>query len=752
MKKSGNSRRVYICVMGLFAVLALFCVIRIAMPNKTYDFQEDVLFPEGVNAENVVIYDGISLPAGGYEVEVFYETDGDLKAHINLQDGTVFHGGLKTNGEHTYANASRTGFHAWLYESTEQMQVIFTGKEDAIAFHGVRFTETNQLWTMLLTVILFAAFVTFLGLQYHYHWSAVLTVEQKAGIWGVLLIATVSSFISLTGEGLKSIDLTFHYMRIEGVADGFVSGQLPVRIEPEWLFGQGFGCGIFYCNGLLVLPGILRLLGFTVVASTNIFFVTMNLLTATIAYHCFRKIFGSYRVGLACSALYTLSTYRIYKLYQTGDFGDGTALTFYPLVIYGYYRVFTENPESKKYKTAWLPLALGYAGFMQTHVLTCEITLFVTILLCLVCIKKVIKKRVFVELAKGAAGAFALSLWYLVPFADYYLTQDIRIKHFIARIIQARGATPVHMLFHFWLRGEYTPQGNNGALQTYPVGIGLMLLVGLAAFLIIWFNGFPRTEKGENHLKFGKLSAVFGTLLVVMSLNSFPWDRLQRMSDLFAPLISSMEFPTRVLGWATAFLICVFGVCLWYFEKNGWNKCFWAGILVVLISITTSTCYMSENVLVDAGTFTVYNEEGMGSGFVSDSEFVLEGTKTGELTVENPVWPEVIEVRSYEKNYLSYTVDCANPSDEESYMDVPILSYRDYRARTATGEELQVTYNERMQVRVMLPAGFDGQWTVAFEPPVYWRICELVSLASGVLLVVYCVRTYGKRRRKFRVI
>ena len=33
-------------------------------------------------------------------------------------------------------------------------------------------------------------------------------------------------------------DIVFHMMRIEGVKDGLVSGQFPVRIPPEWLFGM----------------------------------------------------------------------------------------------------------------------------------------------------------------------------------------------------------------------------------------------------------------------------------------------------------------------------------------------------------------------------------------------------------------------------------------------------------------------------------------------------------------------------------
>lgn len=747
MGKSGANRRWYIIILGLIAIPALFCIFKIVSPKHSYYVSGETVLSEASGAGERVVYEGIALPAGVWLVGVEYTTDTDYNAHIGIQDGTVFPGGLKTNGEHVYKNGTDTGFHMWLYEGTEQLQVTleYSG-EGSCAVHGVRFTETRLLWTMLLTVLLFAAFLAVLFLNWHFYWRDRLSREQKTVVLGIALITLFSSFFPLTGKGLNGIDLTFHYMRIEGVKDGLLSGQIPVRIEPEWLFGQGFACAIFYCDILLLFPALLRLLGFTVVTSCNLFFIGMNLATACIAYHCFKRIFDSRRVGLACSALYTLSTYRIYKLYQTGDLGDGTALTFYPLILYGYYRVFTEDPEDKKYKTAWLPLTLGYAGLMQTHVLTCEITLFLTIVLCLVCIRKVIRKKTFLELLKGAMGAFALSLWYLVPFLDYYLTQDVHIKNLSARTIQHRGLTPAHLLFHFWRKGGNTPLGDNGAQFTYPVGVGLVLLVGLAVFLILWFNRFPGVEKEDGRLKFGKTAALIGVLLLVMSLNSFPWDRIQGLSELFAPLISSLEFQTRVLGWGTALLICASGVCLWYFERNGLSACFWGGVLAVVISVTTSTCFMSEHVLAGMGTLSVYNEEGMGSGFVSDSEFVLEGTNTAELTLENPSWSEGVEVGFCEKYYLSVKMDCTNAAAGEGWVDLPMLSYRDYCARTETGEKLPVTHNERYQVRVILPEGFDGRITVRFESPVYWRISEAVSVLAFALLILYGVRTKKKRR------
>ena len=114
---------------------------------------------------------------------------------------------------------------------------------------------------------------------------------------------------------------------------------------------------------------------------------------------------------------------------MVGAVGEGSAYTFLPLVVYGIYLVFEKDVEDREFHKSWIILGLGYAGLIQTHVLTCEITALFTVLFCLIYIRRVFTWPRFRQLASGAFFALGLSLWYLVPFVDYYLTQDVRIRH-----------------------------------------------------------------------------------------------------------------------------------------------------------------------------------------------------------------------------------------------------------------------------------------------------------------------------------
>lgn len=71
------------------------------------------------------------------------------------------------------------------------------------------------------------------------------------------------------------------------------------------------------------------MLGFTVTESYLLYCIVLNIAIAAIAWYCFGKMFRDDVIGLACSGLYTLSIFRIYKLLITGAVGEGSAFTFY---------------------------------------------------------------------------------------------------------------------------------------------------------------------------------------------------------------------------------------------------------------------------------------------------------------------------------------------------------------------------------------------------------------------------------------
>lgn len=721
-------------ILGILAVLAAVCVVRIAMPNREWNYPGSYAFTEGEPCTDRAVYEHIPLGMGVYRVELSYESTGEANAICNVKDSTVYTGGLLCNGEHMYRALEHTSYDFWLYEPTEELSVTvdYSG-QGGLTTGDLRIVETNLLWTRYLVILLVLAFIILGTLRTEKR-------HNRSVIFGIGVIAFLASIPYLYDGLISGADLTYHLQRIEGVKDGLLTGQFPVRLEPRWVFDHGYANGIFYCNMLLYFPALLRMLGFTVTESYILYCIALNIATTVISWYCFGKMFRDDRIGLVCSGLYTLSIFRLYKLLITGAVGEGSAFTFLPLVVYGIYLVFVRDVEDTEFHKSWLILGTGYTGLIQTHVLTCEITAVMTVLLCVLYLRKVFELPRFRQLAQGALLALGLSLWYLVPFLDYYMTQDMKIQHASARTIQDRGVILPQLLHHFWISGHATPLGDNGMQYSHPVGVGLILVAGVILFWLLLFLGDLGKENGAEK-NFVIRAAGLGCLALWMSTNYFPWDSIQNTSGLAATLVSSLQFPNRFLGWGTAFLVVVAGYVLKYFKGHR-EMLYRMSLVTIAVALSTSYLYLmdSEDQETD---YYLYNEESMGFGYISGEEYLIYGTDSSKLSFAKPEAGEDIQITDYAKRGLNAAFFCRNASQDPERITLPILLYKGYRAVSESGETLVIADDDNHLLQVCVPGGYEGRITVRFVEPWYWRGAEVITLVTVLGMGFWMIR---KRR------
>ena len=423
--------------------------------------------------------------------------------------------------------------------------------------------------------------------------------------------------------------------------------------------------------------------------------------------------------------------------------GEGSAFTFFPLVLYGIYLVFEGKKEEREFRNSWIVLGLGYAGLVQTHVLSCEIAALMTVLLCLVYLPKLFEKERFLKCVQGAFFALGLSLWYLVPFLDYYFTQDVKIRHASARTIQERGVTFVQELQTFWNFHDTAASTTERMQYTHPVGPGLFLIAGVFLLLLLLFlEVIPRGKETEK--SFAIRSAGLGCLVLWMATDTFPWDALQTTSQTAATLVSSLQFPYRFIGWGMTFLIVVVGYLLSFFRKN--QKLFYRmGLVIVMTAVATSYVYLIDVEDESTGAIHLFNRESMGFGYISGEEYLIYGTDSSALSFAKPKADEGIGISEYEKKGLRATFFCENSSDTQGTVKLPILLYKGYQASGDGGESLEITDDRSHLFGVSIPAGYSGRITVKFTEPWYWRAAELITLTVVVAFVAGMV--YKRRCR-----
>ena len=146
--------------------------------------------------------------------------------------------------------------------------------------------------------------------------------------------------------------------------------------------------------------------------------------------------------------------------------------------------------------------------------------------------------------------------------------------------------------------------------------------------------------------------------------------------------------------------------------------------------LITSLFYMNQ-ISLEAGSLVLYDEKGMGTGYLSGAEYLPYGTQESLLTYHAPYAGEGVTIKDYEKKYLDISFAAQNVAAEESYADVALLNYKGYQATVVqSGERLPITPGDNNCVRVLLPAGFEGKVSICFVEPWYWRVAEVVSMFS----------------------
>lgn len=716
-------------------------------------FGKNAIYEYGAEQQEGGVFRNISLPAGTYEVRLRFETDVDAVNLCSVIDPAQGFKRLLTNGEVLYSGRQETGFMMWLLQDTAGLEVQAVHNGGSLEVQGLTLAQNNGLQRIRLALTVTACLlVDGIWLWFARDRRYGIDPVKKTVVFGLGLITLFASLPLMTDYILSSGDVGYHLMRIEGLRDGILAGQFPVRIAPEWIQGYGYADAVFYGQTLLLPAAALRMLGFTVTTSYRLYIFGVNLATAWVAYRCFRRIFGHPYIGLLCSMLYTLSLYRLYKLYMRGSLGEALGLLFLPLIAYGFWRVFTEDHRAKAYRWCFVPLAVGFAGIIQTHLLTCELVGGFTILLCILLWRRVFRRETFLALAKAALCSALAAAWFIVPFLDYMVTGDFMIHHAYGRTIQERGLYPAHLFSVYPFTGTSVFPAEDGMVQAMPVGVGFALLACLLLWGYLRFLGrkFLKEQEGPEkiYVTLGDIGLGFSVLAMCMSLSAFPWNRIQSLHRVTATLVSSLQFPERTLMIAGIGAVLVAGVlACWAFRRQhrGWRIGF-CGLTAGLTVLTS--LLMLDHMVHNTGFVRIYNDEGMGSGYIAGQEYLPYGTDAARLLYRGPVAGGDVEIEGYEQGPLQMEVSCRNPGGTGT-LNLPLLYYKGYRAHDVDGgAELRVYAGENNTVHVEIPPEYEGTVRTAFVSPWYWRLAEGISLAACAGLAAGYYRACKKNRRQ----
>ncbi len=581
-----------------------------------------------------------------------------------------------------------------------------------------------------------------------------LDAPEKTILFSLILLVALSSApifsFYLNGGG----DLQFHLCRIEAIRQALLTGQFPVRISGYWNNGYGYASSVLYGEVFLYFPALLRIIGFSPQSAYKMYLLTANIFTCLSSYYCLKKICGERLSALMGTALYMLVPYRLSTLHLRAAVGEYTAMIFLPLVIYGLYLIYTQPGQERKENgvvhSGWFWLALGFTGLIQCHVISTFMAGLFTALVCVIKIRKTIRKDVWMQFVKAAVCTLLVNLWFVLPFLDY-----MRFDYNVSGLsVHSRGRFASHAAFLSQMI-SFFPQGEGASIVTgkiwdtdygtemsYTLGGGMML--ALVLYMVYCFY-YKEKDRKPAFREMANLQMGLCILSLLMATSWFPWDFLQQRSDLIAWITGSIQFPWRFMTISSVTGAFVSALLIYELRRCGKKDFFYGAIVSVgILTALSANYFLQDYEKKSEADYITCND--INSGWLGCAEYMPSGTDGTTLDGDRLQEGGGLAVQEYVRKEGVVDLTCENTGDEETYVDVPILYYKGYTAReTGTGERLMVLPADNKRVRVIIPAGYQGSFEVRFESPWYWRVSELISIvAVAGLAVMICMENFRK--------
>lgn len=662
---------------------------------------------------------------GTYTAKVVYEAE---------EEGSVlelWEQGNKIAGWPMNADTKEASYEYTLSKDAKQLQFrINYGGQGKLTVKSLSITPATIFYSdSYYMVALFLLFNVLGVLLYRRHLKKPIAKETLTDwciIVGVSLFAMSPMFLTYLYNG---DDLCYHLARLEGLKDGILDGQIPVHILPDGLQGNGY-LNTMYPYLFLYVGAFLRICRVSIALSYKTIIFLTNLGSAVAAYYAVRSMTKSRRSVILAVVLYTLMPYRFTNIFSRGDLGEILALVFWPLVIAGMYHL-TMGDRKK-----WYYLAIGFSGALQSHILSAVFVGGFCLITALVYIGKIIKEKRYVEIGKAAGMFILVNLWYIVPFLYYYFGENLnkeilRWSSYFEQSINLSNMTQSISLYN---------------KQYFSLGLAIIGCIGIGVVYLLCEYDKEREEING----FLCYLLVLGVILVVLTTGYAP-NRVLFENEFFKPIVTMIQFPWRFLGPACACFVFVGAASI---SKSAILKPYRDILFALLIGLNL---LVAISVPTDNNHMPYSNDQAVASkgheskfasniGVFYPHEWRIVEASSQSLTTSVVVSDlNRIVVENYQKKGTKASVTYVSTTDDE-YIELPIQSYRGYRAKDENGKKVEIKRGDAARIRLaVIGDGMKHTVYVQYGPIPIFIVANLISAITWILIGVW---QYGKHRNR----
>lgn len=676
---------------------------------------------------NVLYGPFITLPKGEYTLVMDYECEEDQEARPYSSSKNDY---IVANPVNLDKNLCSRTYCFRTKEQIDEFEILtYYNGEGVFRINNVRLYSNLNGYkkSLFLIVCLFIIFDVCI-----FNKEQIINHKKETVLLTAITIL-VSMPLFMDGMVYPVGDTDFHLMRIEGIYNELLLGHIPARIQSVWGSGNGYPVSVFYGDILLYIPAFLRLMGFTVTFAYAAFVFFINVITVLISFFSFKTIVRNINLSLLMTLTYVTATYRMVGIYKAGIVGTYSAMCFLPMAAAAIFLIYTDEEKMIKPNLRYaMILAVAMTGIITAHSLSTVMAIEVLLLFCLLEIRKTIRPRTILTLLSSILFSGVLSMYYIIPFLDYYFNVDTVISCNSDSIhhIQS-GGVYLFQLFAFYQDPYET------STEKIP---GMPFIVVFVAIVLLWIFGVIKDHDI-------KVLTVLSGIIMLVSTNLFPWDWLAYHSKI-VNFLAQVQFSMRYLVFACITLTVLMGLLL---DRIGTMKLIRDPSRYNVLLIGTATMALI-GVIVFYGQLaehaTIYNVVD-GTEIPNDTriggEYVRVGTDGEPIHYIRKTVESVnadVEVLSRE----GWTLDMDVHTEESpGLIKTPFTNYKGYQAFDSEGNHFDIIDDEYCKTAFIVPGNYNGLIKVTFVEPWYWRASEIVSLVAWLGLICYVIVCMRKR-------
>lgn len=571
--------------------------------------------------------------------------------------------------------------------------------------------------------------------------------KDELTVIALLLLTIAASFPLLNRGFLTAVDLQFHLMRIEGLSQSIRPTDLFPRIYRPVLYDYGYGSGFYYPDFFLLLPALLRKVGFSLLESYKLFTIAFNLLAIVFMYRWTARVTRSRRGALLAAALYAFAPYRLTTIYDRGALGEMQTLAFLPLILAGIYDLIApETPGAKRF-------ALGFSALILSHLIGVAIMFIVALLIFVLTVDILVREpRRLSRLIGAIPLVLALTAVFWLPMLEQLLGHSVR-----ASVIFSNESGAPDLMFALPLSDLFA------AFVPYTF-IEARHVFGLAFWAVIGAIGvsFPRfirafraesdpTSRRESRYLIA-LAAV-GLLFLFASTDRFPWGP-------FAWFYNRIQFGFRLLMVPSCIFAFFGGVIFARHPDKLTRRAFTVGLIALLLAgLLPHFAHLARNRTNDPDRFVLEINRIMRGEWLPENANPEEIEANGNAVIKSNDQLRIIHTKRGSLSFtFSYETDQPLP-DETVVFEVPLLYYVGYRAeRTLPDgrvEPLATAPGAHGMVETRTDASPAATIRVYYQKTTLQSIGETLSLFSVIALILSSAagpgmknaRAFCRRRR-----